>query len=106
MIETHRSIGKVRPSVRPIHKSRSLLGRLQRTLSLAIGSTHLFEEEISVTVPERTAVRIVLGWKRIWQRGDARVLLPNRSIHIVPYQVVVSVTFDQKIQEITSLPDA
>jgi hypothetical protein len=79
---------------------------LQRTLSLAIGSTHLFEEEFSVTIPERTAVRIVLGWKRIWQCGDARVLLPDRSMHIVPYRVVVSVTFDQKIQEITGLPDA
>ncbi|MEV6735239.1 hypothetical protein [Streptomyces sp. NPDC051364] len=83
----------------------SIEAELQRTLSLAIGSTHLFEEEISVTVPERTAVRIVLGWKRIWQCGEARVLLPDRSVHMVPYQVVVSVTFDQKIQDVTSLPD-
>ncbi|MFD3998374.1 hypothetical protein [Streptomyces sp. NPDC058583] len=83
----------------------SIEAELQRTLSLAIGSTHLFEEEIGVTVPERTAVRIVLGWKRIWQCGEARVLLPDRSVHIVPYQVVVSVTFDQKIQDVTSLSD-
>ncbi|WP_331737077.1 hypothetical protein OG520_45250 (plasmid) [Streptomyces sp. NBC_00984] len=83
----------------------SIEAELQRTLSLAIGSTHLFEEEIGVTVPERTAVRIVLGWKRIWQCGEARVLLPDRSVHIVPYRVVVSVTFDQKIQDVTSLPD-
>ncbi|MGO4460560.1 hypothetical protein AB4039_25240 [Streptomyces sp. M-16] len=83
----------------------SIEAELQRTLSLAIGSTHLFEEEISVTVPERTAVRIVLGWKRIWQCGEARVLLPDRTLHTVPYQVVVSVTFDQKIQDVTSLPD-
>ncbi|MFC9499843.1 hypothetical protein [Streptomyces sp. NPDC056982] len=46
-------------------------------------------------------MRIVLGWKRIWQCGEARVLLPERSVHIVPYQVVVSVTFDQKIQDVT-----
>ncbi|WP_189807080.1 hypothetical protein [Streptomyces tanashiensis] len=83
----------------------SIEAELQRTLSLAIGSTHLFEEEIGVTIPERTAVRIVLSWKRIWQCGEARVLLPDRSVHIVPYQVVVSVTFDQKIQDVTSLPD-
>lgn len=79
----------------------SIEAELQRTASLAIGSTHLFEEEISVTVPEHTAVRIVLGWKRIWQCGESRVLLPDRSVHIVPYQVVESVTFDQKIQDVT-----
>lgn len=84
----------------------SIEAELQRTRSETFGSTHMFEEEISVTVPERTAVRITLGWKRIWQCGDARVLLPNRSMHIVPYQEAVSVTFDQKIEEITSLPDA
>ncbi|MFE3578225.1 hypothetical protein [Streptomyces vinaceus] len=78
----------------------SIETELQRTLSLAIGSTHLFEEEIGVTVPERAAVRIVLHWKRIWQRGEARILLPDGAVHIVPYQVVVSVTFDQRIQDI------
>jgi len=79
----------------------SIEAELQRTLTHSIGSTHLFEEEISVTVPERAAVRIVLGWKRIWQCGEARVLLPEGSVHIVPYRVVVSVTFDQKIQDVT-----
>ncbi|MET8754723.1 hypothetical protein ABZW32_32205 [Streptomyces sp. NPDC004667] len=78
----------------------SIETELQRTLSLTIGSTHLFEEEIGVTVPERTAVRIVLSWKRIWQCGQARVLIPDGTVHIVPYQVVVSVTFDQSIQDI------
>ena len=79
----------------------SIEAQLQRTLTHSIGSTHLFEEEISVTVPERAAVRIVMGWKRIWQCGEARVLLPEGSVHIVPYRVVVSVTFDQKIQDVT-----
>jgi hypothetical protein len=84
----------------------SIEAELQRTRSETFGSTHVFEEEISITVPERTAVRIALGWKRIWQCGEARVLLPNRSMHIVPYREAVSVTFDQKVQEITGLPDA
>ncbi|GAA2154195.1 hypothetical protein GCM10009760_52870 [Kitasatospora kazusensis] len=83
----------------------SIEAELQHSLSLAIGSTHLFEEEFGVTVPARTALRIVLDWKRIWQCGEARVLLPDRSVHTVPYQVVVSVTFDQKIQDVTSFPD-
>ncbi|MEV7279860.1 hypothetical protein [Streptomyces sp. NPDC093111] len=83
----------------------SIEAELQRTLSLEIGSTHLFEEEIGITVPERAAVRIVLGWKRIWQCGEAHVLLPDRTVHVVPYRVVVSVTFDQKIQDVTRLPD-
>ncbi|MFE3875223.1 hypothetical protein ACFXPX_12595 [Kitasatospora sp. NPDC059146] len=77
---------------------------LQRNLSLAIGATHLFEEEITVTVPERTAVQVVLAWKRIWQQGHARIVLPDGSNHDVPYQVVVSVTFDQRIE--TTNPQA
>lgn len=39
----------------------SIEQELQRSLSLAIGVTHLFEEQITVTVPEYTSVRVVLG---------------------------------------------
>ncbi len=88
-----------------ISAKASIEAELQRTLSVAIGSTHQFEEEVSVPVPEHTAVRIVLTWKRIWQRGNAHVLFPDGSVHIVPYQVVVSETFDQKIQDATSHSD-
>ncbi|MGA5823930.1 hypothetical protein ACPC54_39540 [Kitasatospora sp. NPDC094028] len=84
----------------------SIEAELQSTLSIAIGSTHLFEEEVSVTVPERTAVRIVLGWKRIWQDGEARVALADRSVHVVPYRLVVSVTFDQRIEDVTTFMDS
>jgi hypothetical protein len=75
----------------------SIEAELQRTFSVAIGTTHVFEEEISVSVPERTSVRVILRWKRIWQCGEAHVLLPDASAHVVPYQVVVNVTFDQSI---------
>ncbi|MFK0044343.1 hypothetical protein ACIQU4_09605 [Streptomyces sp. NPDC090741] len=40
-----------------------------------------------------------------WQCGEARVPLPDRTVHIMPYQVAVNVTFDQTIQDIASLPD-
>ncbi|WP_160311183.1 hypothetical protein [Streptacidiphilus anmyonensis] len=93
--------GEVNANLLWLSAKGSIEAELQRTLTHSIGSTHLFEEEISVTVPERAAVRIVLGWKRIWQCGEARVLLPEGSVHIVPYRVVVSVTFDQKIQDVT-----
>ncbi|MFB8273632.1 hypothetical protein ACFC96_44680 [Streptomyces sp. NPDC055955] len=76
----------------------SIEQELQRSLSLAIGVTHLFEEEITVTVPEYTSVRVILAWKQVWQRGHARLLLPDGAIHDVPYQVVVSATFDQRIE--------
>ncbi len=97
--------GDVTASLLWLSAKGSIEAELQSTLSLAIGSTHLFEEEISVTVPERAAVRIVLSWKRIWQCGEARVLLSDGSVHIVAYQVVVSVTFDQKMQDVADLPD-
>ncbi|MFI6115679.1 hypothetical protein [Kitasatospora sp. NPDC051164] len=62
---------------------------LQRTLSVAIGSTHLFEEEFSITVPERTAVRIALRWKHVVQCGSARLMLPNGTMYSVLYRAVL-----------------
>jgi hypothetical protein len=77
---------------------------LQRTYSMETNSRHLFEEEITISVPERTSVRLVLRWKRIWQRGVVRMDLGDGSITEVPYQVVVNVTFDQSQEDVdTSL---
>ncbi|MFJ4674038.1 hypothetical protein [Kitasatospora purpeofusca] len=98
---TLRSTGELGANLLWLSAKGSIEAELQRTSALEIGSTHLFEEEISVTVPAHTVVQIVLGWKRIWQAGEARVLLPGGSVQIVPYRVVVNVTFDQKIQGVT-----
>lgn len=68
---------------------------LQRNYSMESGTRHTFEEEISITVPERTAVRIQLRWKRIWQRGVVVLRNPDGTTSQVPYQIVVNITFDQ-----------
>ncbi|WBB63628.1 hypothetical protein O7599_14365 [Streptomyces sp. WMMC500] len=72
---------------------------LERHFSIEIGSRHLFEEEFSVTVKERTAMRIVLRWKRIWQCTETHVLLPDRSVYRVPFRFVVNETFDQRSED-------
>jgi hypothetical protein len=73
---------------------------LQRTYSLENNSRHLFEEEITISVPERTSVRLVLRWKRIWQRGVVRLDQGDGTVTEVPYQVVVNVTFDQSQEDV------
>ncbi|MGY1662477.1 hypothetical protein ACI78Q_14760 [Geodermatophilus sp. SYSU D00705] len=61
---------------------------------------NLFEEEIEVTVPGRTAVEVVLDWKRVWQRGTAVCTLPHGGVVQIPYGLVVGVTFDQEIRDL------
>lgn len=68
---------------------------LKRSYSTEIATKQEFSEEITITVPERTSVRLVLRWKRIWQRGVVRVTEPDGVVYDVPFQVVVNITFDQ-----------
>jgi hypothetical protein len=72
---------------------------LHRTYSTEAQAKQVFAEEITITVPERTSVKLVLRWKRIWQRGVVRVTRPDETFYDVPYQVVVNVTFDQSQQD-------
>jgi hypothetical protein len=69
--------------------------QLHHTYSAEEQSTHVFAEELTLTVPESSRVRLVLAWKRIWQRGIVKVAQDDGTIYQVPYQVVVNVTFDQ-----------
>jgi hypothetical protein len=72
---------------------------LHRTYSTENQSKQTFAEEITITVPERTSVRLVIRWKRIWQRGVVRVTRGDGTVSEVPYQVVVNITFDQSQQD-------
>lgn len=74
--------------------------QLHRTYSAESQEKQVFAEEIQITVPAWTSVRVVLRWKRIWQRGIARVIQGDGSLVEVPFQVVVNVTFDQSQQDV------
>lgn len=79
---------------------------LKRNYSVESGSKHVFEEEFTISVPQRTALRVILRWKRIWQRGVVRLQSFDGTVSEVPYQVVVNVTFDQTVQDAAELWDA
>jgi hypothetical protein len=72
---------------------------LHRTYSTEHQTTQIFAEEVQITVPARTSVRLVLRWKRIWQKGFVRLVQADGSVVEVPFQVVVNVTFDQFQQD-------
>ena len=73
---------------------------LQRTYSSEKQTKQQFAEEITVTVPERTDVHLVLNWKRIWQRGTVRVIHADGAVYTVPYQAIVNITFDQYQEDV------
>lgn len=76
---------------------------VKRNYAIEVGTTHSFEEEFHIEVPQRTALRVILHWKRIWQRGVVRLAGPDGTEIEVPYQVVVNVTFDQVVQDAPDL---
>jgi hypothetical protein len=68
---------------------------LRRKYSVSNEVRQTFSEEIGLTVPGRTKIRLTIQWKRIWQRGYVRIQHgPNRVVE-VPFQMAVGVTFDQ-----------
>lgn len=98
--EHNRTIGgEISGGAKWLQAKGSIESELQRTYSMETSSRHLFEEEITITVPERTSVRLILRWKRIWQRGVVRMDFGDGATTDVPYQVVVNVTFDQSQED-------
>jgi hypothetical protein len=78
----------------------SLKGNVEETLrrqySASSEEEQTFEEEVTVTVPPRTALHLVMDWKRIVQEGYVRLEHGDGRIVEVPFQVAVGVTFDQR----------
>lgn len=98
--EQHTTFGaEVSGGVSWLRAKGNIERELQRNYSMESGTRHVYEEEITITVPERTAVRIQLRWKRIWQRGVVVLRNPDGSTNQVPYQVVVNITFDQTLSD-------
>lgn len=68
---------------------------LKERYSISSGSKQTYTEEITLSVPANTNLRVVFSWKRIWQQG--LLILKNRSGQKIelPFQIAVGVTFDQ-----------
>lgn len=68
---------------------------LREKYSLTEQVHETYGEEIGLTVPARTRVRLVLHWKRIWQHGIVRITYSDNRIVEVPFELAVGITFDQ-----------
>jgi hypothetical protein len=75
-------------------------GNIERTLrtqySVSSEMEQNFEEEITVTVPPKTALVLIMDWKTIVQEGYVRVQDSAGRTADVPFEVPLEVTFDQK----------
>lgn len=78
----------------------SLRASMEETLreqySASTQVEQVFEEEVTVTVPPRTSVHLIMDWKRIIQEGYIRLQESEGMTIDVPFEVAVSVTFDQR----------
>lgn len=54
-----------------------------------------YAEEITLNVPARTKLCVVLHWKRIWQQGFLVLKSGSGQIAQLPFQIAVGITFDQ-----------
>jgi hypothetical protein len=64
---------------------------LERTYAISASRREEFAEEIGVEIEPGADVTVVLTWKRIWQHGQADVLIRGRQTS-VPYRMAVGIT--------------
>jgi len=88
--------GKAEVSVKILANiSASIENAITAKYSIASQTRQLHSEEIDITIPSKTRIRLYLQWKRIWQHGFVR-LRNRRHVEIeVPFKVVSELTFDQ-----------
>lgn len=75
--------------------SAGIEAAVKERFSLTDTAREVCSEEISVDVPALTKLVVLLHWKKIWQHGFVRFTTLNNENSIVPFKVVVGVTFDQ-----------
>jgi hypothetical protein len=64
------------------------------TLSESSMRNHSVEERLEFKIPPRTALTVVLKWKRIWQRGEISVLSSSGQTFTIPFRESVGLEFD------------
>ena len=78
----------------------TLRRKLEETLREQYAATtqveQVFEEEVTVTVPPKTSVHLIMDWKRIIQQGYVQLRDSAGATVEVPFEVAVGVTLDQR----------
>lgn len=67
---------------------------LEHSYGISTSQREEFSGELSVEAEPGMDITVILTWKRIWQHGQADVLIQGRHAS-VPYRLVVGLTFDQ-----------
>lgn len=70
---------------------------IRKRYELTVEDRQTYSEELTIEVPARTKVRVVLQWKQLWQCGVVLVRNGNDGTEVqVPYRVCIGPTFDQR----------
>jgi predicted RNA-binding Zn-ribbon protein involved in translation (DUF1610 family) len=68
---------------------------LRQKYSMTDEAKETYHEEIETEVPAFTKLSLVFRWKRIWQHGLIHLGTPEGDEIMMPYKIVVGITFDQ-----------
>ena len=79
--------------------SASLVAKLESSYNFEHSTAEKVEEEVTVSVAARQRSELQLVWKIIWQHGVAQALEGSDVVEEQPFQVAVSLTFDQKLTD-------
>jgi hypothetical protein len=69
---------------------------LREQYSASTQVEQVYEEEVTITVPPKTSVHLIMDWKRIIQQGYLQLRDAAGVTVEVPFEVAVGVTFDQR----------
>jgi hypothetical protein len=69
---------------------------LRTSLSMSEESEQLLKQTVNLTVPPGSRLTVRLHWKQVWQEGDLRVQLLDKTISEIPYRAAVELAFDQE----------
>jgi hypothetical protein len=67
---------------------------LKATLWKSEESEQLAEDTVDAPVPPHRRLTVRVHWKEIWQEGDLRVRLPDRTVAEIPYRAAVGLVPD------------
>jgi hypothetical protein len=71
-------------------------GAIRRRYELTVAERRTYSEELTIEVPARTKVQVVLKWKQIWQCGVVVVRGGSDGVEVhMPFKVCLGPTFDQ-----------
>jgi TIR domain len=62
----------------------------------------LYHEQMTIEVPPRTKIRLIIRWMQLWQTGEVEIQLPLANTLWVPYRVAKYVTCDYTMEEVKS----